>query len=291
MSPKSVLVTGASSGIGLEPAVVLAEAGYKVYAGVRDLSRSDALSRAVSSRGAALQVVQLDTTDNDSVREAVAFAVRDSGGLHGVVNNAGVILRGYFEDIDEDEIRGVFDTNLFGAIAVTRAALPPLREAGAGRIVLMSSTGGRLASPGNVAYCASKFALEGFGECLRQEVEPFGVYVSLVEPGFVKTELFGRNRNAGRRADDPGSPYARAFRRLEELTDREVRAAVISPATVAAVVADIFRCRRPKLRYVVGPRAKLLFALRRYLPGETFDRIWMRELSRRLAAGPESEGV
>jgi len=291
MPPQTVLVTGASSGIGLATALSLAESGFVVYASLRDLRRGDQLKQEAQQRGLTVHLVRLDATEPESIRDAVDTIVSRSGGIYALVNNAGIIVRGYFEDVDEEEIRRVCDTNLFGSMAVTRAVLPHMRDAGEGRVVFISSTAGRLASPGNSAYCVSKFALEGFGECLRQEVEPFGIFVSLVEPGFVKTELFGRNRNVSRRAEDPSSPYHSSFQRLEQLTDREVRGAVIAPSAVGAVVRDILTTRRPKMRYLVGRRPKLLFALRRYLPGETFDRIWMRELGRRLRSGPKPEGA
>jgi short-subunit dehydrogenase len=157
-----------------------------------------------------------------------------------------------------------------------------MRVARRGRIVIMSSTGGILGSPGNSAYCSSKFALEGFGECLLQEMALFNVQVSLVEPGFVRTELFGRNRNIACAALTSESAYRDWFQKLEELTDREVKSAVTSAQDVAEVVLEILEAKRPHLRYLVGRRARALLNLRRYLPGEIFDRIWIREMTRRV---------
>lgn len=278
----AILVTGASSGIGLETALHLAEAGYRVYATMRDLARRSDLDREARERQLSVEVLQLDITEPPSIRKAVETIAAGPTPLYGVVNNAGSILRGYFEDVTEAEIRRVVDANFFGTMAVTRAVLPLLREARRGRIVIMSSTGGRLGSPGNVAYCSSKFALEGFAECLSQELAVFNIRVSLVEPGFVRTELFGRNRNVADGAMAQGSPYAGWFRKLEELTDREVQNATTSTKDVAAAVLHIMETERPLLRYLVGRRARLLFSLRRYLPGETFDRVWIREITRRI---------
>jgi NAD(P)-dependent dehydrogenase (short-subunit alcohol dehydrogenase family) len=282
MSKGAVLVTGASSGIGLEIAVFLARHGYPVYATMRNLDRRGELDAAAARHNVQLDVLQLDITDDASIREAVETITSRSRELYGLVNNAGSILRGYFEDVSDDEMRSVFDANLFGTMALTRAVLPMMREAHRGRIVIMSSTGGRLGSPGNSAYCSSKFALEGFAECLLQEMALFGVQVSLVEPGFVKTELFGRNRNIASRASCADSAYRGWFQKLEQITDREVQAAVTSPADVAAVVLHILEARRPRLRYLVGVRARFLINLRRYLPGEIFDDVWIREMTRRV---------
>lgn len=282
MNKGAVLVTGASSGIGLEIAVFLARHGYGVYATMRNLDRRGELDAAAARHNVQLDVLQLDITDDTSIRKAVETIAGRSQPLYGLVNNAGSILRGYFEDVSDEEMRGVFDANLFGTMALTRAVLPMLRAARRGRIIIMSSTGGRLGSPGNSAYCSSKFGLEGFAECLLQEMALFDVQVSLVEPGFVKTELFGRNRNIARRAMSEDSAYRGWFEKLEQLTDHEVQSAVISKEAVAEVVLHILEARRPRLRYLVGGRARFLLNLRRYLPGEIFDDVWIREMTRRV---------
>jgi NAD(P)-dependent dehydrogenase (short-subunit alcohol dehydrogenase family) len=282
MSKGAVLVTGASSGIGLEIAVFLARQGYPVYATMRNLDRRGELDAAAARHKVQLDVLQLDITDDASIREAVRTIASRSGALYGLVNNAGAILRGYFEDVSDQEVRGVFEANVFGTMALTRAVLPMLREAHRGRIIVMSSTGGRLGSPGNSAYCASKFALEGFAECLQQEMVLFGVQVSLVEPGFVSTELFGRNRHIASRAMAADSPYRDWFQKLEQLTDDEVKSAVVTPTDVAEVVFEILEAKRPRLRYLVGRRGRFLINLRRYLPGEIFDHFWIREMTRRV---------
>jgi NAD(P)-dependent dehydrogenase (short-subunit alcohol dehydrogenase family) len=282
MNKGGVLVTGASSGLGLEMAVFLARHGYGVYASMRNLERRGELDAAAARHKVQLNVLQLDITDDASIREAVRTIAGNSQPLYGLVNNAGAILRGYFEDVSDEEMRSVFEANLFGTMALTRAVLPMLREARRGRIIIMSSTGGRLGSPGNSAYCSSKFALEGFAESLLQEMALFDVQVSLVEPGFVRTELFGRNRNIARRAMSADSPYRDWFQKLEQLTDHEVQSAVITCGDVAKVVLHILEAKRPRLRYLVGGRARFLLNLRRYLPGEIFDDVWIREMTRRV---------
>ena len=279
----TVLVTGASSGIGLETALHLAKAGFRVVATVRALSRAARLEQEAGARNVVVHVMELDCTDHAAVDRVIGEIVDQFGSIYGLVNNAGVILRGYFEDVSDAEMRSVFETNLFGSMNVTRTVLPRMRAAGRGRVVIMSSTGGLLATPGNSAYCASKFALEGFGEALRQELAPFGIWTSLVEPGFIRTELFSRNRRTAEAAGSEASPYFEWFQKLERLTDEQVRKAATPPAAVAEVVRRILESPQPKLRYVVGSRARLLLSLRRYLPGETFDRIWLPEITRRLS--------
>lgn len=254
---------------------------------MRDIRRRDKLDAEATRRNVQLEVLQLDSTNAASIHMAVRTVLERTGGLYGLVNNAGILIRGYFEDISDEEMQRVFNTNVFGTMAVTRAVLPCMRAARRGRIVIMSSTGGKIASLGASAYCASKFALEGFGETLAQEVLPFGVHVSLVEPGFIKTEIFGKNRHIAARALEPQGPYYPWFQQLEELTEQQMRTAILSPTDVAKAVRHALTAVRPRLRYIVGRRAKLLLALRRYLPGELFDRLWRRELVRRTTAHQE----
>jgi NAD(P)-dependent dehydrogenase (short-subunit alcohol dehydrogenase family) len=154
----SVLVTGASTGLGLETAVYLAERGWEVYASMRDLDRRTALDEAAASRKARLHVLQLDITSKDDIDKALRTIVERSGGIYGLVNNAGVGLRGYFEDLAEEEIRGVFEANVFGTMAMTQAVLPTMRAAGRGRIVIVTSVGGKIGSLAVSAYCATKSA-------------------------------------------------------------------------------------------------------------------------------------
>ena len=288
----AVLITGASSGLGLETAVYLAECGFQVYATMRDLSRQGPLDREAARRNVHLQVLQLDVTDQTSIQAAVTTVIEQSGGIYGLVNNAGINIGGYFEDLSEEEIRQVFEVNIFGTMAVTRAVLPYMRVARRGRIIIMSSVGGKIASLGATPYCASKFALEGFGESLAQEVRPFGVYVSLLEPGSVKTDLYGRNRRVAARALDPQGPYYEWFQRLQELMDQLARTPATSAVEVAKAVHHTLAAKRPRLRHVVGRRSKLLITLRRYLPGELFERIWTREAVRRVTEPKSSsEGL
>jgi len=272
--PRAVLITGAGTGFGLATALFLAKHGYRVYASVPDLGQQEAVMAAAAEHQVRLHVLQLDVTDQASIQSAVNTVVAESEGIYGLVNNAGIGLRGFFEDLSETEIRRLFEVNVFGVMAVTRAVLPHMRAAHCGRIVIISSAGGRIAAMTLSGYCAGKFALEGFGESLAIEVVPLGVHVSLVEPGLVMTPHFTVNRGRAKAAIDPESPYYAWFIQHEQLADRILQARRITPADVAHAVYWALQARRPRLRYIVGRGAKLLITLRRYLPGELFERLY-----------------
>lgn len=282
MSKANVLITGASSGIGLETAVYLAEHGFRVFASMRNLSRRGKLEAEAARRNAQLEVLQLDVTDPESIRAALETVMAQGGSMDAVVNSAGGQIRGYFEDLSEDEIREIFETNVFGAMALARAALPHMRAARNGRIVLLGSIGGRIGGPATSAYCASKFALEGFAESLSAEVKPFGIRVSLVDPAIVKSEIWTENRRIARGALDPGSLYHPWFQELERLTDWAVGASTVRPVDVAKTVHAALTVRRPRLRYTVGRRARLLVMLRRLAPDTWFERLYFDLLTRRV---------
>lgn len=284
----SVLITGASSGLGLETSLYLAEKGFEVYATVPDISEREVVNQAAAKRGVDLQVLELGVTDQETIRAAVETIVTRSGGIYAVVNNAGISLKGYFEDLLEEEIRQLFDVNVFGYMSVTRAILPLMREARRGRIVMITSVGGRIGAMGASAYCATKFAQEGFGESLAQEVAPFDVYVSLVEPAIIPTERWGEHRGIAERALDPESPYYDWFLESQRIADRLVDTSPTRPDDVAKAVHQALTAKRPKLRYVVGWRARLILTLRRYLPGELFERLYFGEAIRRVTGGGTS---
>ena len=281
MTGETILVTGASTGLGKEMALYLAERGFKVYATIRDLNGSEGLLAAARARKVELEVMALDVTSKTSVQNAVASIVAKTGGIYGVINNAGVGLRGYFEDLDDDEIRQMFDANVFGVMEVTRAVLPHMRLARRGRILFISSVGGRIGSLAVSTYCSTKFALEGFGESLFMELAPLGISVSLIEPGIIKTERWSVNRGIAARAKDPRSPYYAWFQQSEVEADKLVQASTASPTDVAAVVHQALTAEHPKLRYMVGRKAKIAVALRRWLPGDLFERLYFGTVIRR----------
>jgi NAD(P)-dependent dehydrogenase (short-subunit alcohol dehydrogenase family) len=278
----SILVTGAATGLGKAMALYLAERGFRVYGTTRDVRQAEELKALARERNLTLRVLPLDVTNPESIRDAVQTIVAESGGIYGVINNAGIGLRGYFEDLADDEIRRLFDANVFGVMAVTKAVLPYMREARRGRIILISSVGGKIGSLGVTAYCSTKFAVEGFGESLFQELAPLGVRVVLIEPGIIKTERWTSNRGLAKNALNPESPYHAWFQQAEKESDQLVRASVATPEDVAAVVHQALTAERPRLRYMVGRKAKLAVALRRWLPGEIFERLYFGTVMRRV---------
>jgi NAD(P)-dependent dehydrogenase (short-subunit alcohol dehydrogenase family) len=259
-----LLITGCRSGFGLLTAVTAARAGHKVYAGLRDPSTADALRDA--AKGLPVTPIALDVVDPAQREAAVAQILRDEGRLDGLVNNAGIALGGYLEQLEEDELRRVLEVNLISVWALTRLVLPTMRAQGRGHIVNVSSISGLLALPGLGAYAASKFALEGMTEALRHELKPFGVQVCLVEPGPYKTDILGRNRTLARNAQDALSPYAPYTRRAEALFDRIAAQGSGDPQDVADAIVALLHDPNPALRNVLGGSARVRAMMKRVLP-------------------------
>ncbi|MFJ8689411.1 SDR family NAD(P)-dependent oxidoreductase [Micromonospora wenchangensis] len=236
MSEPTVLITGTSSGIGLEAALGCARAGWRTVATMRDVSRAARLRAAVAAADVAglVDVRQLDVVDPASVAAAVAGVVDRYGRLDAVVNNAGVGHLGTLEQEGVDAVRAVMEVNFFGVLHVSRAALPHLRASG-GRLVTVSSVGGVIGQPFNEAYCAAKFAVEGFMESLTPVAATVGVTVTVVEPGAVASEFVtnvGLDRDAAVAAAGAYGPGLRAYLRRTA----DAFAAAQSPADAAATV-------------------------------------------------------
>ena len=278
----TVLVTGSSTGLGLETALYLAERGFRVYATVRDESSRPEVLKAAAERGVGLEVLRLDIADPASIDAAISTILAESGGIYGLVNNAGIGLRGCFEDLTDAEIRQVFEVNIFGTMAVTQRVLPHLRAAGRGRVVTITSVGGRISTFGLSAYCATKFAQEAFGESLALELSPFGVQSVLIEPGIILTSRWTTNRGTAKHAMDPESPYYSMFQRHEELADEIAHKSRTKPVDVARTIHRALTVKRPRMRYIVGGPASVVVALRRFLPNSWFERAYFGSLLKRV---------
>jgi NAD(P)-dependent dehydrogenase (short-subunit alcohol dehydrogenase family) len=278
----AVIVTGCGTGIGMETALQLAAAGFRVFASVRSPAQSSELRDAASARNVEIETLRLDLNDRASISDAIATVLARAGGVFGLVNNAGVGLRGCTEDCAEEEIRQLFETNVLGTIAVTKAVIPHMREAGCGRIITVTSVGGRVCGFGVTMYCASKFAQEGLGEGLAQELAPFGIQSVIVEPGMIKTTRWSRHRGTAARASEPSSPYHGLFSASEAIADRIVERSPTRPAHVARAVEKALTARQPRMRYVVGRGAVVVIALRRYMPQSLFERVYFGGHIRRL---------
>jgi NAD(P)-dependent dehydrogenase (short-subunit alcohol dehydrogenase family) len=257
-----VLVTGCRSGFGLLIAVAAARAGHTVYAGLRDLETRGDLEAAAA--GLPVIPVQLDVCDPEQRRAVVERIVAEHGRIDGLVNNAGIALGGFIEQLGEDELRRVFEVNVFAAWALMRDVLPHLRAQRSGVIVNISSMAGRGAMPGLGGYAASKHALEGMSEALRHEMRPFGVRVVLVEPGPYKTDIFSRNRRIAAAVTDSG-PYAAMQEKVEAVF---ANAEFGDAQEVADLVTKLLVDPNPRLRYPLGPRVRARVWMERLLPFE-----------------------
>lgn len=285
----AVLITGSATGLGLETALHLAAAGFRVFASVRSMESSERVMQAAAARGVTLEVLKLDLAETASIEAAVAEVVATAGGLYALINNGGVGLRGCLEDCSEAEIRHLFETNVLGTILVTREVLPVMRAAGCGRVLTISSVAGRVCGWGVTMYCCTKWAQEGLGEGLAQELWPFGIQSVLIEPGMIKTERWEEHRGTAAGAKDPASPYHDLFWASEQIADRIVERSPTRPEDVAQMVAQALTAKEPQLRYVVGRGARVVIELRRHLPASVFERLYfgghIRRLQRRARAG------
>lgn len=272
MPDKIALITGASSGFGLLTSIELANAGFRVVATMRDLGRRERLDQASATAGVAAQldIRQLDVTNFDALPAFVDSVVRDHGCLDVLVNNAGFAVAGFAEDIKLEELRYQFETNFFGAVAMTKAVLPAMRRQRSGHIIQVSSIAGLHGSVTVSSYSASKHALEGWSESLRLEINSLGIKVVLVEPGAFQTDIWTRGAVMGAIATKETSPN---IQRSLRMRDRVQALPKRNPIEVARLIATIAQDPNPKLRYLVGRDAKMQLALKRILPWKWHEKL------------------
>jgi NAD(P)-dependent dehydrogenase (short-subunit alcohol dehydrogenase family) len=267
------VVTGSSSGIGLATSLALARNGYLTYATMRNLAKRDSIQSTAEKQHLSIRTVQLDVTDENSVKNAIQSILSESGKIDLLVNNAGYGLTGALEDIRIDEIRALYETNLFGVIRVTQAVLPTMRKQGSGRIINISSGAGRIGYPGGSAYVSSKFALEGLSESMAYEIEQFGIRTVLVEPGFVRTN-FGENIVIAKKAQDPNSPYSQMMIRMKSSSYRRRMIENASDADlVASVVVEAATAKEPNLRYLAGKDVQQMVAAKKNMSDEELQKM------------------
>ncbi|MEV4920805.1 SDR family NAD(P)-dependent oxidoreductase [Streptomyces tirandamycinicus] len=246
-TPKVVLITGTSSGIGLAAAVAAARAGWRTVATLRDPRRADALRKAAAEAGVELDIRQLDVVDEASVAAAVDGVIADHGRLDAVINNAGAGHLGTLENETVADVRQVMEVNFFGVLNVSKAALPHLRAAG-GRLITVTSVGGVVGQPFNEAYCAAKFAVEGYMESLAPVAASVGVSVSVVEPGAVATE-FVNNVGLDLTAEIAAAgPYAPALDAYVSRTVAQFLNGAQTQDEAAAAVLEALTADRPPFR-------------------------------------------
>jgi NAD(P)-dependent dehydrogenase (short-subunit alcohol dehydrogenase family) len=247
---KVAVITGSSSGIGLESALILARNGYTTYATMRSPDKDTSIKTVVQNEGLPIRIVQLDVTDDSSVKNAVDHIRSEAGRIDILVNNAGYGLVGALEDLSMEEIKSQYETNLFGLIRVIQAVLPTMRKQRSGRIINLSSGAGIFGFPGSSAYVSTKFAVEGLSESMTYELEPFGIKVILIEPGFIKTN-FGNAAVIAKKAQDSASPYTDLMQKMMASTT-ELAKNASSAELVANIILDAASDPDPRLRYLAG---------------------------------------
>lgn len=281
MSNGYVLVTGASSGIGEACALHLGSLGFNVFAGVRKQADADRIT------GARIEPVIIDVTDGASVANA-AESIRDAAGpsgLAGLVNNAGIAVAGPLEYVDIAEFERQLDVNVTGVLRTTQAMLPLIRQGTPGRIVNMSSIGGRVAIPLVGPYNASKFALEGLSDSLRRELRPWGIHVALIEPGAVATPIWDKGADQAQELerDAPAEVrerYGEVIDAIRKQSEKN-RTEGVPPQDVADAVAHALTASKPKTRYLVGRDAKTRGPVAKLLPDRAMDAAIARALGQR----------
>ena len=277
MNVPVALITGASSGIGRATALGLAGNGWTVFAGVRDVATGERLAQEATAGG--LLPLSLDVTDASQIAAAAGRVAEQAGGLDALVNNAGIGIGGPLELISPEDLRRQFAVNVFGQVAVTQAMLPALRRA-VGRIVFVSSIGGRVAMAFTAPYAASKHAIEALGDALRVELRSSGVRVALVEPGSVATPIWDKSRAEADRLSIPPElqeQYGNVPAAMDKVMQDTGRRGV-APEMVAETIERALSASHMRARYVVGRDARAMLMAKRLLPDLLFDRVARRAL-------------
>ncbi|MDR0748841.1 MAG: SDR family NAD(P)-dependent oxidoreductase [Tannerellaceae bacterium] len=264
MEQKVVFITGASSGIGCATALLLAKHNYTVYGAARRISRL----KELESQG--VKPLVLDVTDDISVSAAVNEVIEHEGRIDILINNAGYGEYGAIEDVSMENARKQMDVNLFGLARVTQLVIPHMRKQKSGKIVNITSIGGKVATPMGGWYYASKFAVEGLSDSLRQEVRQFGIDVILIEPGIIKTEWAGIANDTMMKASGHSvySHYAKAASKATSLENK-----FPEPAVIAEVIKKAVESKTPKARYAKGFMAKPALLAKKLLSDALFDKI------------------
>jgi NAD(P)-dependent dehydrogenase (short-subunit alcohol dehydrogenase family) len=279
MDNEIAVVTGASSGFGLLTSLELAEKGFHVIATMRNEEKAIKLQDLAARVGCIdrIQIQKLDVTSEDSVKVFKDF-IEHLGRVDVLVNNAGYAGAGFVEEIPISEYRKQFDTNVFGPIMVSQVCLPLMRKAGKGKIINVSSISGLIGFPGISPYVASKHALEGWSECLRLEMKPYGIYVSLIEPGSFKTNIWSTGKQITEKSLREDSPYFSYMKSIDaQLKKGESQFG--DPQEVANKIVEIAQHPNPELRYPIGKGVKLSLFLKRSLSWKTWEKLFMKRLS------------
>jgi len=272
--PKVALVTGRSSGIGFETAILLARSGYHTYASMRNIKKSKKITDMADKKNLSLQFVELDVNNDNSVKDAIDKIVREKNRIDVLVNNAGYGLFGSLEDMSLEEIKSQFETNFFGVIRVIQNSLPIMRkQQGGGFIVNISSVGGRMSVPVLSAYNSTKFALEGMSESLSYELEPFGIRVVIIEPGFIRTNIMNSSI-LSKKSQVPNSPYFSLTQKVAKHFNSMVNdPSSTHPEEVAKTILKAITSESRQLRYTVGDDADSIIQAKKTMLDADFENL------------------
>lgn len=263
---KVVIVTGTSSGIGFETAVLLARNGFMTYATMRNPVKSTRLSDLANKEKLDIKIRKLDVNDETGINETIDQVISETGRIDVLVNNAGYAIFGALEDTALDEIREQFETNFFGPVRTIKAVIPIMKKQNGGKIINLSSMVGRFGVPFNSAYVASKFALEGITESTRYELHDYNIKIILVEPGIIKSHFFQNVKLSNKST----SGYSKLLKKRMEGIETMLKKAT-HPEIVAEVILDIINSRNTNIRYLVGHDAEFMLKLKKNATDEEFE--------------------
>lgn len=276
MTEKIVIITGSSSGFGLLTSLEFAKNGYLVIATMRNVEKQTELIEKATSLHIEqnIKIHPLDVTSEESIGKFTAF-INNLGRIDILINNAGYASGGFAEEIPIEEYRKQFETNVFGAIAVTQAILPIMRRQKRGKVINVSSISGKMGFPGLSPYVASKYALEGWSESLRLEVKPFGIDVSLIEPGSYNTNIWEIGQKLAEATSESESPYKEYMKKIEQHIHNGSET-LENPKDVAEKIVAIAESQHPTLRYPIGKGVKLMILLKNLLPWKWWEFLVLR---------------
>ena len=275
---QTVLITGATDGLGKAAAVLFAERGYRVFAAGRSAEKRAQLDALAKEKKLPLETLEMDVCDDGSVQNAVASVCRKAGGIDVLINNAGFVQVGAVEDLRLEDWRRQFETNFFGVIRVTQAVLPQMRERRKGRILMMSSVSGFVTPPTQGAYSASKHAIEALSNALRYELYPFGIHTILIQPGYIVTNIQSTAMELAQTYEEKfkSGPYARTYASYLGSASSTRAQSKTTPEDCARIMLKAIEAPRPKARYGVTPLATFAKIAKWLLTDSAADRMFRR---------------
>jgi len=274
------VVTGSSTGMGFETSLMLARNGFHTYATMRKLEDggSKQITDIAKNENLPLQVIQLDVNNDKSVVDAINRIAKEKDRIDVVINNAGYDLMGALEETSIDEIKAQFETNFFGAVRVMQAVIPIMRKQRRGKIVNITSLGGRIAFPLESPYHATKFALEGLSESIQHELEPFGIKIIVIEPGGVGSNFLKNLKMATKTSDPLNSPYRLMQSNMSEYFKQWAQN-LMHPSEVAKVILQAVTSDNPDFRYIVGKDAVMTLESRRNMSDREFQNLIKKQIN------------